>query len=153
MTSREIKRLTSGREWFGYLTLENLDAVADRIRRMIGDGQPYTWVAVNEGFDYKPEVRTSQIATNVEAYRLETNGKPHGDITVVDTYGIWSVHTDVADQTEVRAQLGNERARELAYLTFSHNLIRVQHSAPAGYRLHWVAALEERDAERGRTDG
>lgn len=141
MSDRDTKHLASHLPWYGYLTLANLDAVADRIRAMIGDGQPYTWVAVNEGLDYKPEVRTSQVATKVEPYRLETGGEPHGGVTVVGGYGIWSVHTDVADQAEARTRDGKDK--RLAYLQITRDEIRVNHYAPAGYRLCWVAALEE----------
>lgn len=140
--SPDLKRLASDRKWFGYLTLENLDAAADRIRQMLGNGQRYTWVAVNEGLGYRPEVRTGQVAESVEAYRLEANGHAHGGVKVVDTYGIWAAHTNVADQAEAAARGGADEA--LAYLVISHNKIEIEHFAPAGYHLRWVVALEGR---------
>lgn len=39
------------------LTLDNLEEVAQRIKDML-DGKRYTFVACNEFFDFKPEVRT-----------------------------------------------------------------------------------------------
>lgn len=55
--SREVQRIRSGRDWSGYLTLENFDAVAGRLREML-EGKRYTWVSCNEGLrDFFPEVR------------------------------------------------------------------------------------------------
>lgn len=138
--SAEARRLASDRAWFGYLTMENLDAVADRIRRMLDAGQRYTWVAVNEGRGYKPEVRTGQVAMKVEAWRLETgsSGEPYGGITVNDTYGTWGIHTTAIDQRAAQKQV----SRDKAFIHIEHGQIRVEHYAPAGHRLRWVAALE-----------
>jgi hypothetical protein len=133
----ETERLKSGREWFGFLTLENLDAVADRIRFIIGDGQPYAWVACNEGIgDYQPEVRTSQVAKSIRVERVEGRGS----IIVVDTYGVWSIRTDVADQYLARRR---EPGFSLAYLKITRSQILMEHKAPIGARLLWTVAVQD----------
>lgn len=138
--SYDLKCLASGRAFHGYLTLENLDAVADRIRDLIGDGQHYTWVACNEGLgDYRPEVRTGQVAKTIEADRRDSDGKLYGSITVNDTYGVWGIHTAVPDQA---ASPGSEVGFDLAYLRITRGQIQIEHRAPAGHRLYWVAAVE-----------
>ncbi|WP_141576194.1 hypothetical protein [Actinomadura sp. WMMA1423] len=140
-TPAEVRRIASGRDWFGFLTLENLNAVADRIRSMIGDGQRYTWVACNEGLgDYRPEVRTSQVAAKI---RVDRRDDEHGSIIVVDTYGVWSIHTDIADQA---AGMGRQPEFSLTYLKITRGQIQMEHKAPIGARLLWTVALEGGDA-------
>lgn len=135
-TSAEIRRIASRRDWFGFLTLANLDAVADRIRDMIGNGQQYTWVACNEGLgDYRPEVRTSQVASSIRAEARDESGA----IIVVDTYGVWSIRTTIADQAA-----GARRTPEfnLTYLKMSRTQIQMEHKAPIGARLLWTVAVQ-----------
>lgn len=137
----DVKRLESGREWFGYLALDNLDAVAARITRMIGDGQPYTWVACNEGLgNYRPEVRTSQVARSV---RVERGRDTHGSVIVLDTYGIWAIQTNIADQAA-----GTRRKPDfsLTYLKITRSQIQMEHKAPIGARLLWTVAVQDRGA-------
>ena len=44
--------------WSGMLTTQNIDQVADLLRHLL-TGKKYTFVAANEYYEYKPEVRTS----------------------------------------------------------------------------------------------
>lgn len=135
--SYDLTRLASGREWSGYLTLENLDAVTDRIRGMIGDGQPYTWVACNEGLgDYRPEVRTSQVAKRVSVDRRDGCGT----ITVLDTYGVWAIRADAAAQSETYER---QPDFSLAYLRITRSQIQMEHKAPVGARLLWTVAVQD----------
>lgn len=135
------ERLSSGRDWSGYLTLENAEAVADRIRSMIGDGQRYTWVAANEYFGYKPEVRTSQVATKVsfDSDLKYSDGAPWAHLNVVDTYGIWGLSADAADEAAAIAQ----DKRHRTFLTFDHRKLTIDLYAPGGNHMWWVVALED----------
>lgn len=138
--STYAERLKSDRDWYGYLTLENAEAVADRIRSMIGDGQPYTWVAANEYFGYKPEVRTSQVASKVEFnqdLRL-SDGTPWAHLTVVDTYGIWGLHATAADD----AAACEADKKDRTVLKFGYRKLTIDLYAPGGNHMWWVIALE-----------
>lgn len=136
-------------DWSGDLTIENAPAVAERIRALIGSGQRYTWVAVNEYFGDRPEVRTGQVAKEV---RQDVSG-PYDDgercahIIVSDTYGSWGLHTGAASTTHAR-QMRDADERDWVLLEFTCNKIVMQHHAPAGNRLFWVVAVEdEREAD------
>lgn len=138
--SWDVRQLRSGRNWSGFLTLDNLDAVADRIRDLIGDGQPYAWMASNEGFgNYHPEVRTGQVARELNVKRFDADGTPTGDITVHDSYGLWWITTEAADQSTARK---GQPHLDAAYLEVTHHHIVIEHKVPAGHRLYWVVAAE-----------
>ncbi|GAA2990276.1 hypothetical protein GCM10017559_07850 [Streptosporangium longisporum] len=135
----DYRRLAEGCNWFGFLTFDNLDLVADRIRSMIGDGQPYTWVAANEMFGLRPEVRGGQVATSIRAeQRTLDGGAEYGHLMVVDTYGVWGLHTTAATQDEAAVKDGRGRT----YLLFERGQLVAEHFAPAGHRLCWVIAPE-----------
>jgi hypothetical protein len=138
--STYAERLKSDREWSGYLTLDNAEAVADRIRSMIGAGQPYTWVDANEMGGYRPTVRTSQTAEKVDstAKHLDS-GSPWAHLMVVDSYGVWGLSTTAADQKA--AATGEDR--DQTYLSFERRQLRIEHYAPSGNHLYWVVALED----------
>jgi hypothetical protein len=140
------ERLAKGLDWSGYLALDNAHAVADRIKSMIGSGQRYTWVAVNEYFGHKPEVRTSQVATKVDFENdlQHEDGSPWAHLTVVDTYGIWGLSTDAADE----AAAAEAAKRDRTVLTFERRKVTIELYAPAGNHMWWVVALEDE-----RTDG
>lgn len=161
--SRDMARLASDRDWHGYLTLENLDAVAERLRKLLA-GQRYTWVACNSGLrHYFPEVRTGQQIRDygVRVWHPE-DGSRLGGITIPDTYGIWGIDTSVPDQQTARQRrhAAWEKAtdeqkrtdtwddRGLTYLHIKHDRIEIEHFAPIGYRLYWVVTVEPRDEER-----
>lgn len=138
LTSREVTRIASGLPWEGYLTLANLDAVADRIKQMLGDGRRYTSVYCNEGMrEYFPQVRTGLVAEITVNHR-ERDGRRYGDITISDGYVSW-LNTDAADQAEARAR--DEKARP-SYVRLDWNQIQVTDRAPAGYVYYWVLAPE-----------
>lgn len=158
--ARELARLASDRDWHGYLTLENLEAVTARFRSLL-DGQRYTWVACNSGLrHYFPEVRTGQQlrGRGVTTYRDdgEGDGEPFAGITVPDTYGAWGLHTSVLDQRTARGRrhaafekaTGEQKRTDtwddqrLTYLHIKHDRIEIEHFAPAGYRLYWVVTVE-----------
>ena len=140
--SRDVRRLQSGRGWSGFLTLDNLDAVAGRLRALIGDGQPFTWVARNERLRSFPEVRTAQVASKIEVTRRSDADGALGSITVVDSYQVWGLTTEAPDEQATR---GCEPAFGLPRLTFTRDQLQIEGRAPAGHRLYWVVAPEDRD--------
>lgn len=142
-----LQRLTDGRDWYGVLTLENLDAVADRIRSMIGDGQPYSWTDVNEGLGWRPYLRTSQVAEKIDVTRSDLDdGRTLGHITVCDTYGVWGIDTLFADQEAARGK----KERDLTFVSFERRgQLRITHYAPAGWLMYWLIAPEDRMPRHG----
>lgn len=148
LLERRLSRLRDGRDWYGYLTLENGEAVAERLHSMIGGGQRYTWVAANELFGYLPEVRTSQIA---EAVRYSTSdledGRHMAHITIPDSYGVWGLDTTAPDEDAAR----NGDTHDQVYVSFSYRKLEISHYAPAGHRLYWVIALEDEPVAAGES--
>jgi hypothetical protein len=162
-TSLDLRRLASDRDWHGYLTLENLEAVAGRMRKLL-TGRSYTWVACNSGLrHYFPEVRAGQQLRDdgVTTYRNDNGGRYSAGITVPDTYGVWGLHTDVPDQPTARkrrSEAWDEASeeqrrtdtwddRDLTYLHIIRDKIEIEHFAIIGYRLYWVVTVEPRDDE------
>jgi hypothetical protein len=153
---------TPDRPWHGYLTLENFDAVAERIKAML-TGVRYTWVACNSGLrDYFPEVRTGQQMDKLTLSGRKTyEDGPHAHLSVCDSYGVWGLSTSIADdkaayrrRDEAWAAAGEEaRAsgtwedKRLTWVKidrgrYDAGRIEITHYAPAGYRLYWVIAVE-----------
>lgn len=131
--------------WYGMLTIENLENVVDLLKQLL-DGKKYTFVACNEFFDFKPEVRTGQMvdhkgATSGNAFSIwwdEKNNPPHyGGFNVGDTYGVWGCSTTATDEVK--------HDNENPYFVFEGNKVTITHKAPAGHLLYWVAAVEKED--------
>lgn len=145
--SAELRAIGSDRDWHGYLTIENFEAVAGRIRRLL-EGRSWTWVACNEGLrGYFPEVRTGQrLRGSAVTAKLLAPG--HGHITVVDSYGVWGLSAHLPDQAAARALSYDEACAAGAHLSFERAMgsrpdrLEIEHFAPAGARLYWVAAVE-----------
>jgi hypothetical protein len=88
--------------FYGTLTPENVHAVADLLRKHLGD-KPYVFVTLNEGFS-----PASSIGLDARIERLEPEAATGGNaviptiaadgsyafITVVDTYGVWTVSSN-----------------------------------------------------------
>lgn len=167
--SADLRRLKSGRDWYGYLTLENFDAVTERIREML-TGHRYTWVSCHEGLrDFFPEVRTGQRLSQdlvVNREPLE-DGTDWAHLTVADTYGVWGLSTTVPDQATARerrqaawdgADEGKrasgkwEAGLSMTYLHFKHGRhdegrIEIEHRNGYGDRLYWVISVEVAEDE------
>jgi hypothetical protein len=137
-----LRRLADGSEWYGCLTLENLDLVAARIRSLL-EGKSYTFVTCNEGLrDYFPEVRTSlRLREGVSTWVDEKAGR-FGGFNVADSYGVWGMHTDVPDISTAHSLSYDEQRKRGGYLHIKHERIEMEHFAPADARLYWVAAIE-----------
>jgi hypothetical protein len=141
----DVRRLTSGHDWYGYLTLTNLDAVANRIRDLIGDGQRYTSVCASEGFlSYRPpEVRTGCVARSITVSRPQVEDRRYGIITFHDHALTYFVETAAGVTGQASARALDERLRP-AYLHITHNKIEVTSYAPNGDKSYQVFAVEER---------
>lgn len=149
--------------WFGHLTLENADAVVERLRRML-EGKYYTFVAVNEAHS-DPDVRCSNRLTRpirVSKSTSEDGNRPAVHITMADGRYVWGLHSTSLDQRAAyavqSAALGrpkDERSpevsayKDLVFLSFSHDYsgeqLRIEHHAPAGDHLTWVVQIEDHD--------
>jgi hypothetical protein len=86
--------------WFGMLTVENIEQVADLLRQLLV-GKTYTFVTVNELFRYKPEVRTSQrLKPNGDAITAtkDETGR-FASFSVSDSYGVWGCSTNLKNRS------------------------------------------------------
>jgi hypothetical protein len=138
----ELEAIRSDREWCGYLTSTNVEAVADRVGRLL-EGRSYAFVTVNELFGWSPEVRMGQrLSPESTVSRQAINLHQDGVIGffVSDTYGVWGLTTTLERQP-LHAEAGRN-----PYLQFERNQLRVSHWAGGGNRLYWVIAPEPRSA-------
>jgi hypothetical protein len=82
--------------WNGTLTIENVPAVAGLIRELLA-GKRYTFVACNEFFGFKPEVRTGQTLKPSRGKGDPVNcygeTPDHAGFHINDTYGVWGLST------------------------------------------------------------
>ena len=130
--------------WYGMLTIENVQQIADLLLQLL-DGKRYTFVAANEFFRFKPEVRTGQTLDHKGArsgkaigiYSDEKDTPPrHAGFNVGDTYGVWGCSTNLAEN-KYDPEFNNP------YFVFEYNKVTITHRAPAGHLLYWVAAIEQ----------
>lgn len=136
----DLKHLAAdhdGREWWGCLTIENAEALKDRIERML-KGRLYTFVARNDGFLAQcPEVRTSQ---KMREAHVSCDDLAH--VSVSDSYGSWGILSQIKSRAEGLRLSADERRTKGAYVVIRHDRIEIEHSAPAGHALFWVIAVE-----------
>lgn len=125
--------------WYGMLTVENIERVADLLRQLL-KGKRYTFVAANEFFGFKPEVRTNQelkpstTGDPINVY-YDKDGKRFAGFNVCDSYGVWGCSTSLQEE-----QYDHEFKNP--YFVFEWNKVTITHCAPAGHKLYWVAAIE-----------
>lgn len=130
--------------WYGMLTIDNIQQVTNLLLQLL-DGRRYTFVAANEFFRFKPEVRTGQRLNHkgatsgkaISAYCDEKETPPrHAGFNVVDTYGVWGCSTNLVEN-RYDSEFNNP------YFVFEYNKVTITHRAPAGHLLYWVAAIEQ----------
>jgi hypothetical protein len=132
-------------EWFGTMTIENTDQIVARLRRML-EGKKYTFVAANEFFRYKPEVRTGQRldpkgCKGGDALMLfsdDVNGKFKG-FSVGDIHGVWGCTTTATNEHK-----HDNYNNPYFHFEWDHT-VTITHRAPAGHLLYWVVAVEGED--------
>ena len=133
MSTADLHKLitTPDRQWFGHLTLENFDAVAQRMEKL----------TVHERKTYEDG--------------------PHAHLSVCDTYGVWGLSTSVPDDKaayerrgrawkaagEDERRTGEWEDKGLTWVKiergrYDAGRIEITHFAPAGHRLYWVIAVE-----------
>lgn len=126
--------------WYGMLTVENIEQVADLVRQLLV-GRTYTFVAANEYRDYKPQVRTNQHMTRsnagdpVNVYYDESAEKRFAGFSVCDTYGIWGVSTNLKDDLY-------DPDFKNPFVNFENDKVTITHRAASGNKIYWVIALE-----------
>lgn len=138
-----MSQVLTERDWSGMLTVENIDQVAERILRLL-QGKRYTFVAFNEIFPDRLEVRTGmrldpKDATNgigVSVYRDESGNGDFAGFNVVDSYGVWGPTTTVKEDRY------DDDFRN-PYIYFKEDRVTIAHHAPAGHKLIWVAVIEK----------
>lgn len=140
--SPEIRRIRSEFPWHGRLTLANADAIADRIRGLIGAGQRYTRVTSNAAFDHhQPRVRTGCAADSVKVWHEPFEGKPMASIDISDEY-LLTLITQASDQQT--ANDGAEKDRP-PHIAFGRTQFTVTDYTPSGHLFYVVFAVEERE--------
>lgn len=140
--SRELRRLASGQDWYGYLTRANLDAVAERLRQLLCGGRPMVSVYSNEDFwVYRPpEVRSRSTLTVKVTQPRSGAGGPY--ITIEHGGWISWLGSEVADQAMARALRDQDRP---PYLHFLQDRVEITDHAPAGNKFFHVFAVQESD--------
>lgn len=127
--------------YFGYLALDNIDQVYARLRRMIGNGQRYVFVATNENLDMlRPEVRIDHIdakgSPDGEAMKIgdvQAEGSPRlRHITVLDTYGVFGFGTSL------ESEHGTRKDRWTTEFAFEGDTFRLIQRTGAGGRVSWT---------------
>jgi hypothetical protein len=139
---------TLGQEsWDGWLTLDNLDNVAARIQRML-TGQRFTFVAVNELFGDRPEVRTgNRLREPVRAYRHDG----WGGLSWSDSRYVTGLHTSVQTQEQAREMARTDAGRKrLTSVSFEPSFrdrgtLLTEQWTGAGSRLYWAFVVEHSD--------
>lgn len=153
----DVRRLRTGRDWSGYLTLDNYEAVAARLRALL-TGRRFTTVMSNQGhWNYRPEVRTGErLSTRGVTTHLLGDNDHYGYITFSDGNFAWGLSGHPADQAAARrlrteaweAASEEDRAsgawedQSMVHLSFKQERLEVEHFAPIGYRLYWIFAAE-----------
>lgn len=149
--SPDLRRLAGDQDWYGCLTLENLDLVAARLRKLLG-GRRYTWAATvhwkgaQDDF-VMPEVRTGMWAKDLKVSRSTLDdGREMGHITVSDSYGVWGISTTVPDGPAASALSYDGQRTQTSYLHFKQDRwtdqLQIEHFSGSGNRICWVAAVE-----------
>lgn len=137
---RDLQRLKGEEDWYGFLTRENLDLVANRIRAML-DGRQYTCVTV--WTNGRPEVKAGQSNASVETLRGEDR-RWSGGIDL-DIGGFpRRIRTRATNGTDVYRHDRQWRVE----IDFSDNRLTIDYPAPAGAPVHIVIVLEPADAAR-----
>lgn len=127
--------------WFGTLTRSNIDAVCGLLQQLLSD-KSYTFVAANELFGFKPEVRVGQrlepSRSNglvIRAYHSEHSS----GFNVCDTYGVWGCSTTAVEPTY-------DPSFQAPYFSFEHEKVTITHRSASGNLIYWVVAVEPSSA-------
>jgi len=124
-------------DWEGILTIDNVQEVADRIRKLL-EGKKYTFVTVNELRGFKPRVHTGQrLRKSSDAVSIHTDGQARAGFNVLDTHSAWGCTTNLIEGTfdpEI-------------HICFEQNnrdgdRMMITRQTEGGPKFFWVAAVE-----------
>jgi hypothetical protein len=145
-------RVDDHREWAGYLTIENVEHVAQALRSFLV-GNTYVWAEAYEYNDWRLRVRTgmtlgentqhpSGISAHINDYRAAVN--------VCDSYGVWGLHSGMVDQ-RLEGHPGERRYASRIEIGRSADLgtwaWHITHLTPEGKGCRWTVALESAKGE------
>lgn len=125
------------RNWYGMLTIHNVDKVADLLMRTLGD-RTYTSVSARCEDRSPPEVRTGhKLKPGRPGSNPVTVHKHEGWVHMIigDTYGVWGI-TSSAASSAYDPEFKNP------YLSFDRGRVAITHRVPCGDIVHWVFAPE-----------
>lgn len=129
--------------YFGYLALDNIEHVFERLKSMIGDGQQFAFVAVNENSDMlRPEVRVTRLApeksTREDGIALVDYGSSlHRGISMVDENYVTSFGTSLAVERKITREQ-RDRLMSTCYFVFERGQFQVTQRTGAGGRVSWT---------------
>jgi len=126
-------------EWNGHFTLASAQGVHDRMKRMLGEGQPFTFVSAYEG-RILPEVRTSLTLSALDLYLDEERAQ----LSIRTSWGSHGLLGRFADQAAVYDHLAHEEGTRTCAVLFSYRKVEIMQYNSFSARLSWVLALEER---------
>ena len=126
-------------EWFGTVTKSNIEPLRDRIANLLA-GNRFTMVTVNECNGFRPETRVHQVLKG------SVSGAPDGDpshvhfhppaqITVCDSYGVWSISTNAESGRDTTA-IGSP------YVVCNEHQLTIEFVAIAGFKVFWQVTIE-----------
>lgn len=126
--------------WHGMLTVKNVQQVADLLFKLL-DGKYYTFIAANEFFQFRPEVKTRQYLSNhkesISAYCDKKNTPPkHAGFNVDDISGVWGCSTNLTEDKK-------DPKFKNPYIVFEHDRVIITHRTPARDLLYWVIVTEQ----------
>jgi hypothetical protein len=133
--SADLAHLTR-HAYHGYLTVENVEAVADRLRKTLGDGPFIAVQASPYANDGIPTVHTGcRLSAAIEARTFESGGQAlcFGD-------GHWSYVFDASARNQAHAAEIDEQDR--TRIAFNGYVFTVTSWSPARLQYHYVFAPE-----------
>lgn len=127
--------------YFGYLALDNIELVAERLKALLGDG-PFAFVAVNENTDMlRPEVRIESLSppdfTDGESFKITEYAEGHRGISITTP----RYHTSFGTyEPEERAITPEKRERRMStcYFVFERGQFMVIQRTGAGGLTSWT---------------
>lgn len=126
---------------YGNLTPENIEEFAKCLQKMLAHKR-YTFVSVNGGRSYLPEIRVHQqlegrintasgVAENIRVYPFDSNIGTCRHMNVCDTYGVWSLDT-INTYFSFEPKRWGEPER-----------VTIRCKTGDGYDLYWLIAVED----------
>lgn len=128
--------MMQGRTLFsGYLCHDTAEQIADAFRQVL-DGKEFTFVAVNEGHGYRPEVRPNcRVKEPISVGRYGDGGRYV--VVRFNQHDYTSVITTAA-QSQFDASKSKQPGPDWRYVHVTDRGIEIEHYAPAGFRLYWT---------------